>query len=127
MAEGEQSRPLPPSRSFSTNEEALHQWTAWRISVNEGLSHDLKVYHDDAGHKQVSNPITGRLAEEPFKNTVKVPSFGPNLRQTYGRKSGNQIQNNPLTDDVFFMYGIPRVNLVRKNIGFERSKSADAQ
>lgn len=122
--DNDQSRPMTPYRSVSTNEAALHEWTAWRISVNENLSHNLKVYHD-GGQKEMPHLITGRLGEESFRNSVKVPSFGMNLRQTYGRRSVNQIQNHSLADDVFLMYGIPRVNLVRKNAALDRSQSAD--
>ncbi|XP_014769999.1 uncharacterized protein LOC106869020 [Octopus bimaculoides] len=105
--------------SCSVSESALHEWTTWRIKLNESFSNDIKIYFESSATNSfpdhLPGPLTGRLDTEPFKNRTKIPNFGLNLRQTYGRRTANQLQSHMMSDDSYLIYGLPRVKVSKEH------------
>ncbi|PVD23036.1 hypothetical protein C0Q70_16298 [Pomacea canaliculata] len=94
---------------LSTREtNRLHRWTMWRMSVNEGI---ISCLHQGEGPRFLTPEymkclqFPGSPDSSSLASSDLVDHFprGVNLRERYGSSHG-------LSDDAYFIFGLPRVN-----------------
>ena len=101
-------------RLHSYNCDKLYRWSMWRMHLNEELikaitnTNPWEVNTDNVNRKVTVGSITSAYVNHPY-----ALAHGRRLRKAF-RRSVPRNSDNVLTDNVYLVYGLPRVTLSRK-------------